>query len=253
MLTNRRTGPFRALMAMHTALLPTAILAFTADAADAGGSGGSTPPAGEAKPDAGKASGSATAPVTAPPEGHVPQAQVNHLLAQVRRETEAKFVDAVAAQAELKTIKDASASDLEKAVNAATAEATKTERARNHGILIAAEVRAQAAGMHFRNPIAALALLNQQGKLAGVKVADDGTVDAAAVATALEAIKVTDPYLIDEGKAPAAPPAGDVGLGGATSTGGKTPVDRSKITPGTGTLRNWYEENSKTGDKAKAT
>ncbi len=53
-----------------------------------------------------------------------------------------------------------------------------------------------AAEARFRNPSLAVRTID----LAGVKVADDGTVDQAALRSLLEALAKDEPYLVDDGR-----------------------------------------------------
>lgn len=242
MLSNRRTGPFRALLG----LTPLITMAFSEDA---GAGGSSTPPAGAPAADEGKGDKAPATPPATPPAGFVAQDVFNTRIAEERRKTEAKFAADVEKARKFDELEAAQASDLEKATSKAKGEGSAETAAKYKGVLAQAEVRAQAAGMHFRNPALAVAALNTSGTLGQIKVDDDGTVDADAVKTALAALAVSDPYLIDEGKAPEPPPAGQAGLGGATGSGATKPERQA----GMGRLRGAYDDMDKNKNKPKGT
>ncbi|MDR7253716.1 hypothetical protein J2X46_002706 [Nocardioides sp. BE266] len=147
------------------------------------------------------------------------QEQVNAMLAEQKRKSGEKFADYAdlkAKAAKLDEIEAASASELEKAVKAATAEATGAERARVSGILAAAEARAQASE-RFQNPATAVKLLD----LSSVAVTDEGEVDGAAVKGLLDSLAESDPYLLKATK-PAVPTPGQAGIG--VTGGAPTPT-----------------------------
>jgi hypothetical protein len=92
---------------------------------------------------------------------------------------------------------EASKTEQERAVETARTEATQAEREKSNGRLVASEARALAAEAKFRNPALAVKAI----ELDGIKVNDDGTVDADAVKARLKALSDADPYLLDDGKA----------------------------------------------------
>lgn len=223
------TGPFRALLAMIP-LLP--LLTADAGAATGGTSTETAPAVAPAKPE------TPAKPDGTPPEGYVTQAAYNAARADERRQTEARLAEAVEKAKKYDEQQAANATETERAVKKAADEATTAERARTNGLLIGAEVRAVAAGLAFHNPVAALAMLQTNGSLNGIRVGDDGTVDTAAVKTALEALAAAEPYLVKTDKV-TPPAAADVGLGGAT---GSTHTTR-EIKPGLDRLREAYKDN----------
>lgn len=93
---------------------------------------------------------------------------------------------------------EAARTDQEKAVEAARKEGETTATEKSNVRLVSAEARAIAAEVKFRNPAAAVKLLD----LGDVKVADDGTVDADAIRAKLTKLAETDAYLVDDGKKP---------------------------------------------------
>lgn len=106
----------------------------------------------------------------------------------------------------------AAMTEQEKAVAAARAEGATEAASKVNSRLVSAEARALAAEAKFRNPSIAVATL---GDLSAIKVAEDGTVDSAAIKVKLAELAASDPYLVDDG-APAkkAPPKPDGSQGG---------------------------------------
>lgn len=102
---------------------------------------------------------------------------------------------------------EAAKTEHEKAVEAARKEGHGDAISKANARLVAAEARAVAAAAKFRNPAIAPSLLD----LSSVKVADDGTVDEAAVKALVEDLAKREPYLVDDGKGPR--PSGDIGQG----------------------------------------
>lgn len=100
-----------------------------------------------------------------------------------RKEAEAR------AKAAEKALRDAS-TEREKAIAEAKAEARREILEEANGRLLRAEIKAAATGK-LANPDRAVQLLD----LAEFKVADDGTVDTKAIATAIDKLLETDPYL----------------------------------------------------------
>lgn len=127
------------------------------------------------------------------------QEQVNALLADQKRKVQGQYQDygdlKAKAQAHDKAI-EAARTDQEKAVEAAKNEGRTEARTEANVRLVSAEARALAAEAKFRNPILAVRALD----LSGVKVNDDGSVDAAAIKTALKELSDAEPYLLDDGK-----------------------------------------------------
>ena len=121
--------------------------------------------------------------------------------------------------------------EIEKARNEARAEVQTGANAR----LVAAEVRALAAELAFRDPADALAQLSAGGKLADVPVSDDGSVDGAAVKAELEALAESKPYLLKEAPAGASASLAGIGVSGASA-----PV----VTPGIGRLQSAYANSA---------
>ena len=121
--------------------------------------------------------------------------------------------------------------EIEKARNEARAEVQTGANAR----LVAAEVRALAAELAFRDPADALAQLSVAGKLADVPVGDDGSVDGAVVKAELEALAKSKPYLLKEASAGASASLAGIGVSGASA-----PV----VTPGIGRLQSAYANSA---------
>lgn len=111
---------------------------------------------------------------------------------------------------------EAARTDQEKAVEAARTEGKTEALTAANSRLVSAEARALAAEAKFRNP----ALAARAVDLKGVTVNDDGEVDAEAIKAKLKELSDADPYLIDDGKKPAAKP--DKAQGGAASKGEAT-------------------------------
>lgn len=105
---------------------------------------------------------------------------------------------------------EAAKTEAEKAVDAARKEGESTATERANARIVGAEARALAATEKFRNPAAAVKLLD----LSGVTVGADGEVDADAIKTKLKALAESDPYLVDDGKKPAPKPDPTQGGGG---------------------------------------
>lgn len=102
----------------------------------------------------------------------------------------------------LEEIEAANATELEKAVKKAKAEGAAEVQTAANTRLVAAEARALAAEAKFRNPTLAIKALD----LSAVKVADDGSIDTAAIKAALKSLADDEPYLVDDGKKPAPKP-----------------------------------------------
>jgi len=104
---------------------------------------------------------------------------------------EAKRVTAL--EAELQKVRDANATDAEKAINAAKAEGAAEATTRANERILRAEVRAIATGK-LADPSDALNMID----LTDFKVNDDGEVDAKAVAKAIDELLAAKPYLAAE-------------------------------------------------------
>lgn len=113
--------------------------------------------------------------------------------------------EAAALKAELETLRTSQMSDQDKAIKAAKAEGAAEVSAKFATQVLHSEVRVAAAGK-LADPSDAVRLLD----LARFKVADDGTVDSAAITSAIDELVKSKPYL-----APSAPSvkATDTGQG----------------------------------------
>ena len=139
------------------------------------------------------------------------QADMDRVVAERVSRERAKYADhsdLKAKASEFDKLKADQATETEKAISAAVAEAIGGERSRSNSVLIAAEARAQAAAAKFRDPTDALGFL----KLSDVKVGDDGQVDTDAVKALLEDLAKSKPYLLTDDKTPTPTPS-QVGLG----------------------------------------
>lgn len=143
-----------------------------------------------------------------------------------------KYADYDQIKSELDTFKTASQTDLEREVNKAR-ETTKAEvLTQANARLVAAEVRAAAAELGFRDPTDALAHLTAAGTLADVGVADDGAVDGAAVKAALDDLAKAKAYLLKD-SGPQTPPPAAAGIGAAGQA-------NPQVAPGLGRLQAAY-------------
>lgn len=149
-------------------------------------------------------------PADAPPadDKTFTQADVDRMIAdRLKRAKPADYDDLKAAAKRLADIEAANASDLEKAVKAAKDEGRAEVITAANARLVTAEARALAAEMQFRKPGHAVKLVD----LSGVKVTDDGEVDADAIKAALKELADDDPLLLtvpDDGR-----PKGDADQG----------------------------------------
>lgn len=98
------------------------------------------------------------------------------------------------AEAELEKLRQASLSEQEKAVEAARTEGLSEGRAAGDKRLIRAEVLIAAAGK-AADPTDVYALLNARGSLAGIEVADDGSMDTKAITAAVDALLAEKKHL----------------------------------------------------------
>jgi hypothetical protein len=117
------------------------------------------------------------------------------------------------AATKLSELEAANATELERAVATAKAEAEKATAERYTRLLVEAEARGVAAELRFRDPADAVRLVD----LDDIETAKDGTVNRDAVRDALRAIAEAKPYLTEEVSAP--PTAEEAGIG-VTGTGG---------------------------------
>lgn len=131
-----------------------------------------------------------------PPEGKTfTQAELDVIIGNRLATERARFADydtLKAAKSELDQIKAANASELDKAVKKAKDEGISEATTRANQRIVAAEARALAAAANFHNPRDAAKLLD----LAGVKVTDDGDVDADAIKKLIEDAVKERPYLV---------------------------------------------------------
>lgn len=144
---------------------------------------------------------------------------------RMKAERNAERKRAAAAEAELENLRNAGATEQEKAVLAARKEGETEATKRANDRLVRAEAKAVAAGSKFRDPSDVIAQLGSQ--LAGITVDEDGEVDQKALKALVDGLAKSKPYLVDTGSTTAT--AADAGIG---TTGTKTPTD-----PGTGRSR----------------
>lgn len=160
------------------------------------------------------------------------QADLDRIVAdRVQRERGkyADYQDLKTKAGRLAEIEASQQTDLEKAVTAARAEG-KTEAIQTaNARLVAAEVRALAATEGFRNPVAALALLREQNKLAVVKVGDDGSVDTDAIKAALTDLAKAEDWMVAK---PDGRPRGDADQGPRPPAGPQDTSPKGLITAG---------------------
>lgn len=122
---------------------------------------------------------------------------------------------------------EAAKTDQQKAVDAARREGEKSATERWQGLLVNAEVRAQAAALKFHDPSDAVVQMTHN--LAGVKVGNDGAVDGDSIKKALEQLAKDKPYLVADERNPR--PQGDAGQG---PRGGSGPTDMNSLIRGLG-------------------
>lgn len=143
------------------------------------------------------------------------QEELNRIIGERVARERAKYADyaeAKAAAKRLAEIEEANASELEKAVKRARQEGAAEVTDAANRRLVAAEARAAAAELRFRNPGLAVKAID----LGEVKVSEDGTVDAAAIKARLADLAKDEPYLVDDGKAGVARPKPDEAQGRGT-------------------------------------
>ena len=88
------------------------------------------------------------------------------------------------------------------------------------------EARALAAEAKFRNPALAVRAID----LTGVKVGDDGEVDADAIKAKLKTLSDAEPYLVDDGTKPAPKADPSQGGGGGNDDGTSVSAGRDMYT-----------------------
>ena len=180
----------------------------------------------------GDPTGGATDPIVS---GYTPpatQADFDRIISERVSRAKSKFGDyddLKAKATRLGEIEAANATDLEKAIAAARAETTTEITGRTNARLAAAEIRAIAAELHFRDATDAIANF---GDLATVKFGDDGEIDGAAIRARLEEVAKAKSYLLVDTKTPVVP-AGQAGIGVTSSTA-------AQVTPGMGRLQHAY-------------
>lgn len=144
------------------------------------------------------------------------------LSARLAREREkyADYEDLKKAKADLDKIREESKTEQEKAVDAARKEGEASGRTASDARVVRAEAKAALATANAKNPDSAVKLLN----LDGIKVGEDGEVDAEALKAKIEALKESDDYLFGTaapgkpGK-PGKPDKSQGGGGGEGATG----------------------------------
>ena len=191
----------------------------------------------EGAPDGGPAPAAAIEPTAdpAPPaadEGKTfTQADVDRIIAGRL----SKYSDYDDLKAKVGALEESTKTDLEREIEKARNEARAEVQTGANARLVAAEVRALAAELAFRDPADALAQLSAGGKLAEVPVGDDGSVDGAVVKAELEALAKSKPYLLKE-----APAGVSASLAGIGVSGASAPV----VTPGIGRLQSAYANSA---------
>jgi hypothetical protein len=145
----------------------------------------------------------------------------------------AKFSDYDDLKSKVSEMETANQTDLEKAVKTARHEATAEVTQKTNARLVAAEIRAVASELGYRDPADALA---QYGDLTAVSVDDEGQVDTATVKSRLEQIAKDKSYLLKDNPVGSAADAG-IGVGGSGPA-----VD---VKPGLGRLQAAYANTTK--------
>lgn len=123
------------------------------------------------------------------------QAELDDIIGKRLASEKAKFSDydaLKAAKTELDQIKEANASELDKAIAKAKAEGISEATTRSDQRIVAAAARALAAAAHFHEPKDAPKLLN----LSGVKVNSDGEADEEAIERLIKEAAEQRPYLV---------------------------------------------------------
>lgn len=162
-----------------------------------------------------------TPPVPTPPPAafKAPESQdeLNRIIGERLAREREKFADYADLKAKAEAhdaALEAAKTDAEKAIDAARKEGETSALSAVNARILKAEAKVLAAESKFRNPALAVATID----LSGVKVAEDGTVDADAIKAKLTALAASDPYLVDDGKKPAPKP--DRSQGGAPQKAG---------------------------------
>lgn len=156
------------------------------DGGDAGGGSGGDSQDSGAPDDGGKAAEDAKS---------FTQADVDKLIGQRLERERGKYADYdkfKSSHAELEQIRQANATELDKAVAAAKAEGISEVTSRVNSRLVASEARAIAANANFHNPADAVGLVD----LSSVTVDDNGEVDEAAIKSLIADLAKERPYLI---------------------------------------------------------
>ncbi len=168
-----------------------------------------------------------TVTTTAESEKTFTQADVDRIAGERAAREKARYSDYSDLKAKadkLAQIEAANATETEKAVKAAREEGRAEVLTAANSRLLNAEARALAAEARARNPVIAVKSLD----LSGVKVADDGTVDSAAIKAAIAELQKTDAYLF--GDPPVVNPNMDGGVRpNASSTGNPRADDLAQI------------------------
>lgn len=140
---------------------------------------------------------------------------IGERVARVKAAPPADYGDLQAAAARLADLEAQNASDIDRARAEAKREGATEVLGRANDRLRSAEARALAAELRFRNPSAAVRLI----ELADVTVSDSGDVDAAAIRARLEKLAADEAYLVDDGKPRPKVDPGQ-GQGGGTKASG---------------------------------
>jgi hypothetical protein len=120
---------------------------------------------------------------------------------QLRRDAEKRAKDGEAAQKRADDLEAAGKSETERAVATARKEGAAEALTKANTLLVRAEARAAAAGLHFQDPRDVLGLID----LSDVRVTDDGTVDADVIAERLRKLAEDKPYLVAAATPPTPP------------------------------------------------
>lgn len=138
------------------------------------------------------------------------QADVDRMIkaraTRVAAEQYGDYDDLKTKAARLEELEAANASEVDKAVRKAQQDTRSEVLATANARILNAEARSIAAELRFRNPSLAVKGIS----LDGIKVAEDGTVDADAVRSLLDDLRKTEPYLVhDDQPAPPGTGSGD--------------------------------------------
>jgi hypothetical protein len=160
----------------------------------------------------------------APPkfEAITSQEQLDKVLgARLAREREkySDYEDLVKIKAERDAAAEAAKTEAEKAVDATRKEGETTATERANERIVRSEAKAAAATAKFRDPDVAVKLLD----LKGIKLDDNGEVDAAALKAELDQLATDHPYLVDDGKTTKPSPQPDRSQGGGGGGGQEKP------------------------------